>query len=45
MTRALAATVAGWVALAGVYGLVLPVFGVVSPVTWTAAWLGWGLVG
>lgn len=31
----------GWAVLAGSYFVVLPLFGVLSPVTWALTWLGW----
>lgn len=31
----------GWLLLAGAYLLVLPTFGVLSPVTWSMIWAGW----
>ncbi|MEV4641051.1 hypothetical protein AB0J80_27285 [Actinoplanes sp. NPDC049548] len=34
-------TVMGWAALACSYFVAVPVFGVLSPVTWTMAYLGW----
>lgn len=37
----IAIILAGWLTLAGAYMLVLPLFGVVSPITWTLTWISW----
>lgn len=37
----MAAVVPGWLAVLGGYRLLLPLFGVLSPVTWFTIWAGW----
>ncbi|WP_346116279.1 hypothetical protein [Micromonospora coerulea] len=39
--RAAVPTLVSWLALAGSYYVVLPVFDVLSAVTWALAWLSW----